>query len=265
MPKTPVSAFLFTVILVTGVRGQTIPESSQPGSALEPLRPGMTEDRLFAEMLRQNERRTAALAEYIALRTYDVKDPKGKLHAEEVGRMEFRAPDKKTFTITSEQGSGLVRRLALSPLIDSEIRAASGKEHHDSTISPANYRLELLGEQQVGPYRCFVAQAIPKRVEKYLFVGKVWIDTADYAVVRIEGHPAAHLSFWVKSAEFVRQYQRIDGFWLPQKDETFVQVRLYGHKVLTINHADYVINGRAERPLTTPNFSGTTVPAQARL
>src|SRR5271169_238363 len=156
--------------------------------------------------------------------------------------MEYLAPDKKTFTVTSESGSGVVRHLALNPLIASEIEAAAGKQHHDSAIDPANYNLELLGEQQVGPYHCFVAQANPKRRDKYLFEGKVWIDAQDYAVVQIEGHPAKKLSFWIERADFVRRYQKIDGFWVPQKDETFVQVRLYGKKILTINHQDYSVN-----------------------
>jgi hypothetical protein len=64
----------------------------------------------------------------------------------------------------------------------------------------------------------------------------------DYSVVRIEGHPAKKLSFWIERADFVRQYQKIDGFWLPQKDQTLVQVRLYGKKILTIDHQDYVVN-----------------------
>jgi hypothetical protein len=61
-------------------------------------------------------------------------------------------------------------------------------------------------------------------------------------VVRIEGHPAKKLSFWIQRADFVRQYQKTDGFWLPQKDQTLVQVRLYGKKVLTIEHRDYAVN-----------------------
>jgi hypothetical protein len=144
--------------------------------------------------------------------------------------------------VSSEKGSGLVRRLALNPLIASEIETAAGKQHHDSAISPTNYNLEPLGEQQVGPYNCLVARAIPKRRDKYLFEGKIWIDVEDYAVVRIEGHPAKKLSFWIEQADFVRQYQKIDGFWLPQRDVTFVQVRLYGKKALTIDHQDYSVN-----------------------
>ena len=46
-----------------------------------------------------------------------------------------------------------------------------------------------------GVYHCYVPRATPKRVDKYLFPGKVWIDSQDLAVVRIEGHPAANLSF----------------------------------------------------------------------
>lgn len=219
--------------------GDGLPNLESP---VEPLRPGVTESRVLAELAAHNEQRRAALHDYSVLRTYQVIDLKGKVHAEEVGRMEFLAPDKKIFTVNSEAGSGLVRRMALDSLIKSEIETAAGKEHHDSAISADNYSLNLLGEQQVGPYRCFVAVAAPKRKDKYLFEGKLWIDVKDYSVVRIEGHPAKKLSFWIERADFVRQYQKIDGFWLPQKDQTLVQVRLYGKKLLTIDHRDYAVN-----------------------
>src|SRR5262249_28512989 len=117
----------------------------------------------------------------------------------------------------------------------------------------ANYTLDLVGEQQVGSHHCFVAWALPKRKDKYLFEGKLWIDVDDYAVVRIEGHPARRPSFWIQRADFVRQYQKIDGFWLPEKDQTFVQVRLYGKKVLTIEHQNYVVNAAQSREEATLN------------
>src|SRR4051794_30965733 len=63
----------------------------------------------------------------------------------------------------------------------------------------------------------------------------------DFAVVRIEGHPAAHFSFWIKQAEFLRDYETVAGFWLPYRDETAVEVRLHGEKVLTIDHSDYAV------------------------
>jgi hypothetical protein len=65
----------------------------------------------------------------------------------------------------------------------------------------------------------------------------------DQAIVRVAGHPAKKLSFWIEQANFVREFQKIDGFWLPQRDETFVQVRMYGHKVLVIDHQNYTVAG----------------------
>jgi len=237
------AAMVAIAMLATEANAQaTEGELPQVSTVVEPLRPVVTEGQVFAELAAHNERRKSALHDYRVLRTYQVIDLKGKVHAEEVGRMEFLAPDKKTFTVNSEAGSSLVRHMALNPLIRSEIETAAGKEHHDSAISADNYSLDLLGEQQVGPYRCFVAEVLPKRKDKYLFAGKLWIDVDDYSVVRIEGHPAKKLSFWIERADFVRQYQNIEGFWLPQKDQTLVQVRLYGKKILTIDHQDYVVN-----------------------
>jgi Outer membrane lipoprotein-sorting protein len=229
--------FAITANAQVNQQGQT--ELTAP---LEPLRPGVTAIQIFDELLAHNALRAATLVNYTAFRTYQVVDLKGEVHAAEIGQMEYRAPDQKKFVVTSERGSALVRHLALNALIASEIGTTAGKQHHDSAISPANYTLDLLGEQQVGPYHCFVAQAIPKRSDKYLFEGKVWIDAEDYAVVRIEGHPAKKLSFWIQRADFVRQYQKIDSFWLPQRDMTFVDVRLYGKKVLTIDHHHYNVN-----------------------
>jgi hypothetical protein len=234
-----VATAMFAAEAKAQTNGEVLPNLE---AHVEPLRPGVTESQVLTELAARNEERRAALHDYTVLRTYQVIDLKGKVHAEEIGRMEFFSPDKKEFTVTAESGSGLVRHMALNPLINSEIEAAAGQEHHDSAISADNYSLNLLGEQQVGRYRCFVAEAVPKRKDKYLFEGKLWIDIKDYSVVRIEGHPAKKLSFWIQRADFVRQYQKIDGFWLPQKDQTLVQVRLYGKKVLTIDHRDYVVN-----------------------
>ena len=236
---TIVAVAMFAVEAKAQTSGEGLPNLE---ARVEALRPGVTESQVLAELAAHNEARKAALHDYTVLRTYQVIDLKGKVHAEEIGRMEFFSPDKKAFTVTSESGSGLVRHMALNPLINSEIEAAAGKEHHDSAISTDNYSLNLLGEQQLGPYRCFVAEAVPKRKDKYLFEGKVWIDANDYSVVRIEGHPAKKLSIWIQRADFVRQYQKIDGFWLPEKDQTLVQVRLYGKKLLKIEHRNYVVN-----------------------
>lgn len=209
---------------------------------LQPVRQDVTPEQIFAELMRRNELRSAALRSYTVERSYAVTDPKGKVHAQKTVRLDYRAPETKSFVTISEKGSALVRRLVLNRLMDSEVEAAAGKSHRDSSINTANYTFALLGEQDLGARRCFVVQATPTRSDKYLFDGKVWIDAQDYAVVQIVGHPAKKLSMWVDKADFVRRYQKIGDFWLPLRDETSVHIRLYGRKILTIDHERYAIN-----------------------
>ena len=239
---------LLLLVLVAGSppsvnsQDQAAVEARPNDTSLQPARADATTERIFAELIRRNELRNAELRSYSEMRSYSVSDQKGKVHAETVVRLDYRAPDSKSFVPISEKGSAVVRHLVLNRLMESEIDAASGKSHRDSTINPANYTFNLLGEQDLGDHRCFVVQATPTRKDKYLFDGKVWIDAQDYAVVQIVGHPAKKLSVWVDKADFVRRYQKIGNFWLPLKDETSVHVRLYGSKILTIDHQSYTIN-----------------------
>ena len=249
--------FIAMITAVVGAKAQSYRVESVVDiqAPVQPLPPEMNGSQLLAELAQHDQVRNAALLAFTEVRTYQVMDVAGKVHAQESGQMEYRAPGKMTFVKTSEAGSGLVRRLALNQLIASEIEAASGKPLEDSAITPANYTFELLGEQQVGPNRCFVVWATPKRPDKYLFEGKVWIDAEDYAIVRVAGHPAKKLSFWIEQANFVREFQRIDGFWLPQKDETFVQVKMYGQKVLTIEHQYYAVTAGRNTGESAQNVS----------
>ncbi len=203
---------------------------------------GLTADDVIARMLERNRLRNEQLRRYSAVRTYEIRNPEGKLAAQALVRVEYQAPDKKTFNKTSEKGSGLVRHLVFDRLMQSEGETSSGREHHDSAITTTNYTFKVVGEEEVGSYLCLVLEATPKRKDKYLFEGKIWIDAEDFAIVRIAGHPAKKPSFWINRADFVRQYQRIAGFWLPLRDETSVEVKMYGRRAFTVDHQQYVIN-----------------------
>src|SRR5882762_3947487 len=238
-------------ILVLGVtslasvaQGQSYAsETTEVGARLtDAASMGLTGDDIIGKMLERNRLRNEQLQRYSAVRTYVIRNLEGKLAAQAVVRVDYEAPDKKTFKKTSEKGSGIVRHLVFDRLIQSEGETSAGREHHNSAITAANYTFVLAGEEEVGPYHCFVLEATPKRKDKYLFEGKIWIDVEDFAIVKIAGHPAKKPSFWINRADFIRQYQRIDGFWLPYRDETSVEVKMYGRRVFTVDHQEYVIN-----------------------
>lgn len=212
-----------------------------------PVVAGQSANEIVSRVLAENKRRNERLPNYSVTRTYQIETPEGKLAAQTVVRMDYRAPDAKTFEKTSEKGSGIVRHLVFDRLMDSESESSTGKEHKDSALTPANYDFRFAGVEDIGPYHCFVLEVAPKRKDKYLFEGKIWIDSHDFAVARIEGHPAKKPSFWVNRADFVREYQKVDEFWLPLRDETQVEVKIYGKRVLTIEHGPYVLPSESQR------------------
>src|SRR5215471_5537557 len=201
---------------------------------------------IVSKVLTENERRSERLRGYKVTRRYQIMTLEGKVVAQTVAQMEYRAPGEKRFEKTSEKGSGNVRHLVFDRLMESENDSASGNRRQESALTPANYDFRFTGEEDIGLYHCYVLEAIPKRKDKYLFEGRIWVESHDFAVARIEGHPAKELSFWVNQANFVREYQNLEGFWLPLRDKTQVSVRFYGRRVLTIDHGQYAIEGQTE-------------------
>jgi hypothetical protein len=253
-PSTIRSAALFLALIVAAspshAQGQ---QSAFAGSGDAPAAAGSAlvgepaTNEIVSKVLSETKRRNERLRSYSVTRTYEIRTYEGKLAAQTVVQMEYRAPDVKTFEKTSEKGSGIVRRLVFDRLMDSESESSSGKQHQDSALTPANYGFHYAGQEELGPYHCFVLEVTPKRKDKYLFEGRIWIESRDFAVVKIEGHPARKPSFWINRADFVREYQKVDEFWLPLRDETQVEVKVYGKRVLTIEHGPYVLPAEQQR------------------
>jgi hypothetical protein len=249
---TAARVYFLAAFLMVGMMAVRVPAAGQTNQArkqfvasepLQPSGPSASADQIFVDLVKHNEVRNAGLREYSAVRTYAVTDLQGKVHAKETVRMDYVAPDKKTFVTIAEEGSGLVRHLVLERLMESEVSAAAGQDHRDSSITPANYTFHVVGQEDLGVHHCFVVDATPKRKDKYLFEGKIWIDSSEFAVVKIAGHPGKSLSFWITRADFVREYEKIGNFWLPARDETVVDVKFYGKKILRIEHHIDSVNG----------------------
>lgn len=215
--------------------------ASEPAALLHPSVEGVTGEILFSKLLEHNRLRESRLQQYSVARVYRITNDKGKVRAETLLSLEYHSPDTKEYKILSEKGSGFVRNRVFKRLVESEVETAAGRNRHDSSITPNNYTFELLGEDDEAGHHCFVVQAIPKRKDKYLFEGKVWIESQDFAIVKIVGQPAKNPSFWIRHVDFERHYQKIGEFWLPLKDESTTQVKIFGTNILTIEYGHYEI------------------------
>jgi len=194
---------------------------------------------IFERVERANAEREARLRSYESMRQYTVWEPGHAPDAELVVSMRFVAPSEKTFGEPAERGVGWIHKRVFHGLMRAEQEAANGRERTENALVPANYAARLVGEESCGDRDCYVLALEPRRRSKYLLTGKVWIDKSDLAIARIEGEPIKSPSMWVERAHIVREYDRVEGFWLPTRDETHCAIRFVGEYVLAIKYFDY--------------------------
>ena len=86
----------------------------------------------------------------------------------------------------------------------------------------------------------------PRRKDKSLYHGRIWVDAGDFAVVRLEAKPTQDLSFWTRKADIVEVYTKVRDFWLPAHNHSVAAIRLGGHAELTIDYKDYEITDASQ-------------------
>ncbi len=220
---------------------------------------------LFARLTSRHHWQEAHLDRLSVMCTYKIENDKDKILAEEVVVMEYRAPGTVTFTSISEKGSAFVRHHVFQRLMKDEEKRVRVNKDPDSLVTPANYTLKVVGMDRIGSSDCFVVQAIPKHKETDLFEGTIWIDHRDFAIVKITGQLAKSPSLWIKRVDFVRDYQKIGGFWLLSREEAGSVVRIFGKETLTIAYRNYTVNGSGAAQSSPTNGRTSVVVGATKL
>ncbi|MGI4830046.1 MAG: hypothetical protein ACRYFU_17880 [Janthinobacterium lividum] len=200
-----------------------------------------TAEQITGRLEQMNARRAQALHGYSSRREMTLRY-KGILtnrQANQVVEMTFTAPGSKTFAVLSSSGSPLLRDSVFQREIDGETAAAAVEARQGAALTAANYHLKLLGEERLPVGNCFVLAVSPKTSSRFAYEGKVWVQSADFAIVRIEGRPAQNPSFWVRDGEFVSEYGKIGDFWLPRETISNSHVRFGGEATFTMQFSAY--------------------------
>lgn len=202
---------------------------------------------LLTEVVARKQVRESQLLKYSVVRWYEVRNAAGRIQSAAKVLVRYDWPKSKQFQILEETGSHAIANMVFRPLIEHEEKISSRAEEDGSAIIPANYDVELTGEQDLEGRHCYVLSATPRRHDKYLFEGTIWVDAEELAVVQIEGRPAKAPSFWAKNVHFVRRYQKIGDYWLPRDDTSVSDVRMFGPHTLTIRYEDYEFDDQSTR------------------
>lgn len=201
----------------------------------------LTGEQVVVRLEQMNARRAMALREYTNRRemTLRYKGLLASRQASEIVEMTFTAPASKTFAIRSSTGSPLLRDDVFQREIDSETAAADVQARQGAALTVANYNVELLGEARLPEGNCYVLAVVPKTSSRFAYQGKVWVQSSDFAIVRIEGRPAQNPSFWVRDGEFISQYGKVGDFWLPRETVSTSHVRFGGDATFTMRFGSY--------------------------
>jgi outer membrane lipoprotein-sorting protein len=204
--------------------------------------PPLAADEVMQRVMEMNEVRAKALENYSSLRSYHLEcHCLSHKKADMVVRADYRAPNKKEFTIVSESGSGTVRNRVFKKLLEAEQESMREENQQRSAITPENYTFQLSDYEKTDMDEFYVLEAKPLTKNKFLFRGHIWVSAKDFAITRVEGEPAANPSWWTLKTDFKRSYQKVGDFWLPESNESETRVRIFGTAILTINYGEYQI------------------------
>src|SRR5215469_2043275 len=202
----------------------------------------LTADQVISRVAEMNQVRAKALESYSSVRSYKLEcHCLSHKKADMVVHADYHAPDKKTFAIVSESGSGTVRNKVFKKLLEAEQESMQEENQQRSAINTENYNFAVADYQTVDGKDLYILDAEPKTKNKFLFRGKIWVDGTDFAITRVEGQPAVNPSWWTLRTDFKRSYQKVGDFWLPELNESQTKVRVFGTADLCIEYGEYEI------------------------
>jgi hypothetical protein len=202
-------------------------------------------DEVIAKLIDNNSQRDRLGGGYTGSRRYVLENHRLNKRAEMLVSVKCDPDGTKHFEVASEQGWNSANKRVLRKMLESESETSRPQIRPSTSLTPQNYRFQMLGSDFVDSRRTYVIQALPKRQDKYLFEGSIWVDAEDFAVVRVEGKPAKNPSFWTRSVNFVQQYHKSGAFWFPLSTESVTEARIFGKTEVTISYFDYQPNSSA--------------------
>jgi len=207
--------------------------------------------KLVAGMSAYRQWQDNALREYQAQRRFYARNERFNMDSTLEVRTIFRWPYSLESTVLRKEGSSFIREHVFEKILAAETEQAS-KDQAD--IIPKNYDFALLGKGECDGRRSWHLSMNPKRKDKYLLNGEVWIDAEDYGICRVRGVPSKRVSMWISNVEIDRRFRRIEGVWLTDKIESTSDVRFGGN-----------VRVQIEYTYDSVTVAGTTVTRIARV
>ena len=207
--------------------------------------PVLTATQIADQMQRHNQARSEKLKYLKSTRHYKVEF--NGFSADLAAQMEveytYDAASGKSFRIVTQSGSKFLLEKVLKRAMDSEKEASQDKAA--TALTAANYRFQLAGIESLAGRPAYVLNVEPLVATKFLYRGKVWVDAAEFALLKFEAEPAKSPSFLISRTLIHQSFAKTGDFWLPEQNRSETKVRIGGTAVFTIDYGTYQINADA--------------------
>jgi hypothetical protein len=204
-------------------------------------------------LLRDNQREEQS-GGYAGFRHYIFDNEKFHKHAELIATISCDSAGAKHFNVTSEDGWKAAHKHVLRKMLDSEAETSRPSIRPMTRLTSDNYSFQMVKADVIDGRLTYVIDVTPKRRDKYLIEGRVWIDGQDFAIVRVEGRPAKNPSFWTKRIQFVHEYKKTGAYWFPSSTLSVTEARIFGTTKVNINYFDYEANSVSVPELANHQF-----------
>lgn len=232
---------------ISATRGVLLFFFGSPVFGQVPDPPTLQADEIVALMVTRDAQRESAGAGYTGSRRYVLDNQRMHMRAEMLVSVRCDADGTKHFEVLSEEGWKSANKRVLRKMLESETETSRPQIRPTTRVTSNNYAFQIAGNESVEGRPAYILQVFPKRRDKYLFEGRVWVDAEDYAIVRVEGKPAKNPSFWTRSVHFVQRYQKAGFFWFPLSTESVTEARIFGTTEVSIKYFDYLPNAEPAR------------------
>jgi hypothetical protein len=166
-----------------------------------------------------------------------------KSKSEVIAGVTFVPPASKKYVIEETRG-GELGETVVRLMLASEAELLRNQTATD--LSKENYDFRFIGERDLEHQSCFVLELLPRRKDRNLLRGTVWVDSVSYLVRRVEGEPAKSASMWLRNLHIVLGYGDVSGMWLQTSSDSTADVLLLGAHRMVSRDTDYQF---AEKPV----------------
>lgn len=183
---------------------------------------------------------------YTVTETYKLRNSRFSEPAEMVVNVTYAKGAGKTYKVVSRRGPSFLQSAVLDRMLKEEAEMSRGQMRTEALITSANYEMKLLGEAVIEGRRCKTVELTPRRKSPHLLIGKAWVDATTYNLIRIEGKPAASISFWAGAPNVIREYTEISGFSFARRSIAVTHGILLGRSEITVDYSNYdlrLLNG----------------------